>query len=148
VARTLRIALVTALLTLASAGVAYGTYCWVDGKPIPVTCTGSAAKQYNHGCSPIAVAWADCTIGKKTATLRGVVLPNNLVTRYHFEYRKASGGAWTSSPEGTAGPGWMPVTVSAGVSGLTANTKYYFRLVAVNAQGSYTSSTQSFTTLR
>lgn len=149
-ARTLRITLVTALLVFSGAGVAYGTYCWVGGKPIPIKCASGAAKQYHHGCSPVAVTLTECSPGKKTATLRGIVFPNNLETKYHFEYRKVSPSSspWISTPEKTLPKGLLPVTVSAPISGLTSNTKYYVRLVAVNYMGSYTGVTQSFTTTR
>lgn len=149
-ARMLRIALVTTLLVFAGSGVAYGTYCWVHGKPIPIKCASGAVKQYHNGCSPVAVTLTDCTVGKKTATLRGIVFPNNLETRYHFEYRKASPSSspWISTPEKVIPKSVMPVSVTAAISGLSPNTKYYVRLVASNYMGSYTGQTVSFTTTR
>jgi hypothetical protein len=69
-----------------------------------------------------------------SAELNGTVNPNGEDTTYFFEYGEDSSYG-TSSPPEEAGLGTSDVSVSADVSGLSKNTTYHFRLVAVNSGG-------------
>ena len=80
------------------------------------------------------------------ATLKGQVNPGGLATTYHFDYGTGSGyGHSTASKSIPAGS--LPVPVSAGLFGLTANTGYHYRLVASNSEGATESGDQTFSTL-
>ncbi len=85
-----------------------------------------------------------------TATLPGTVDPNGDETTYFFELGTVSGTYTFTSVSASAGSGWDAVAVTTGVSGLNANTPYYYRIAAynsVNGSGSPVyGSEQSFTT--
>jgi hypothetical protein len=96
---------------------------------------------------PSAVSEAASKITQTTATIAGVVNPNNVVnpnasgpddTRYYFQYGTTSGyGLYGPAPPPgeDAGTGVSPVSKEAALSGLEANTEYHYRLVAVNDEG-------------
>jgi hypothetical protein len=84
---------------------------------------------------PLPTTSAATPIGSTTATLKGSVNPNGLATKYFFKYGTSATPysaetAKTSVPAGTS-----PVTASTGVSGLTPETTYHFRLFAENTSG-------------
>jgi hypothetical protein len=84
---------------------------------------------------------------KTSATLNGTVNPNGLETKYHFEYGKNLLGNEHSTPEVSVGAGIKSVEVSSAISGLTENTRYFYKLVATNGKGTSTSSPNAqFTT--
>jgi hypothetical protein len=81
-----------------------------------------------------------------TATLRAQINPNTAETNYHFEYgTSTSYGTHTAD----AGPltGATDQPVSAGISGLQANTLYHYRVVAHNSVGTTEEVDHTFTTL-
>jgi phosphodiesterase/alkaline phosphatase D-like protein len=68
-------------------------------------------------------------IGKNSATLTGVVSPNNQATTYYFQYGTST--AYQGQTIATTVPaGTTPVTVTANVQGLEAQTIFHFRIVA------------------
>jgi hypothetical protein len=67
-------------------------------------------------------------------TLHGIVNPNGAETKYYFEYG-TSESYGSKTAEISAGAGTSNVEVSRILTGLTAKTKYHFRLVATNASG-------------
>ena len=67
------------------------------------------------------------------AVFHGVVNPEGLETKYHWEYGVNS--LSSSTPEVSAGSGVKNVTVSQSVSGLQADTSYEYRLVVTNSTG-------------
>jgi hypothetical protein len=68
------------------------------------------------------------------ATLTGAITPHSAATTYHFEYGTSTRyGA--STPSADAGAGTRGVSVSARIEGLTAGTRYHYRLVASNSAG-------------
>jgi hypothetical protein len=73
-------------------------------------------------------------ITPSSATLTGTVDPGGADATYHFEYGTSSAYGLTT-PETDAGSGTSPVSVSAGISGLTADTTYHYRLVAGTSDG-------------
>ena len=79
------------------------------------------------------------------AFLHGVVNPNGAETKYHFEY-----GTTTSYGKKTAevgvGSGVTNLEESQGIGELTPSTKYHFRIVATNANGTGNGSDEVFTT--
>jgi hypothetical protein len=96
---------------------------------------------------PTVDAEAVSLVGVSSATLSARLNPNGLATEYHFEYvteaaYQANGPAERflgagAAPVGgaSAGNGVSPVSVSATIAGLTPDTEYRFRVVAVNSEG-------------
>jgi hypothetical protein len=95
---------------------------------------------------PTVVTGAANGVGPSTATLTGSVNPNLKASTYHFEYGTTTAYG-TSTPDGSAGAGNSPVSVSAQVGGLSPNTTYHFRLVASNDDGTSVGGDGTFTTL-
>jgi uncharacterized protein (TIGR02145 family) len=81
-----------------------------------------------------------------TATLFGTVNPNLLTTLVSFEW--GTGGAFQHSVASIPGQieGGDYLIVSAGISGLTANTEYQFRVKAENSVGTTYSDEVAFKT--
>jgi hypothetical protein len=81
------------------------------------------------------------------ARLTASVDPNGRATTYHFEYgTSTSYGKRTA--DGGAGSGQSARSVSATITGLKANTRYHYRVVASNDAGVARGRDRSFTTLR
>jgi hypothetical protein len=79
--------------------------------------------------------------------LTATVDPNGRATTYRFEYGTTTGyGKHTA--DASAGSGQSGRSVSATVSGLAANTRYHYRVVATNAAGVTRGRDRTFTTLR
>ena len=77
-------------------------------------------------------------VTKSVATLNGTVDANGLETTYWFEWSTDSllGSALLrKTGEISAGSGTQKVSVKSDITGLTASTTYYFRLVAKNSAG-------------
>jgi putative hemolysin len=92
------------------------------------------------------VATTDATdVTSSTATLNGTVNPNGGSTSYHFEYGTSTNYG-TNTPTASAGSGTSAVSVSAGITGLTAETLYHFRIVASNSGGTSYGDDLTFTT--
>ncbi len=84
-------------------------------------------------------------ITETSATLNGTVNANGLTTTAWFNYGTNSGSyTHTSSTQTITGSGDTSVSIS--ISGLSAGTKYYYRLAAQNSAGTSTGSDTSFTT--
>ncbi len=82
-----------------------------------------------------------------SATLNGVVTPNSSDTHGWFVYGTSStlsGASQTASQD--LGSGSTAVNISAAVSGLSANTTYYFQAFAQNSVATTSGSIQSFVT--
>jgi phosphodiesterase/alkaline phosphatase D-like protein len=84
-------------------------------------------------------------IASCSAILNGTVDPHGLTTTVYFQYGITSSyGSITASQTKT---GNTYQSVSANISGLTANTTYHFRIVAHNTAGITYGSDRTFTTL-
>jgi streptogramin lyase len=85
-------------------------------------------------------------LGMASARLKARLRPNSQQTDYHFEYGRTTAlGEETS--EHNAGSSYDLDEVKATIGGLSPETKYYFRIVAVNDSGESQSAIRSFTTL-
>ncbi|HEX6206314.1 MAG TPA: hypothetical protein VFZ29_10975 [Solirubrobacterales bacterium] len=89
-----------------------------------------------------APPWVGTWIAKmedagEAATLQAFVNPKGLSTTYQFEYGTESGVYTTTAPipGESAGSGTESKPVSYKITGLTPNTKYYYRVSATNAAG-------------
>ena len=95
------------------------------------------------GTAPMATTGSTTNITSSSATLNGTVNANGLSTTAWFEYGTTSGSyGSTSSTQSVSGS--SNTTVSIGISGLSASTTYYYRLVAQNSAGTQYGSEKSF----
>lgn len=79
------------------------------------------------------------------ATVSGAASPNGVDTNVHFQYgTTTSYGSVTSTQAIGSGPDF--VAVNGILTGLTANTTYHYRLVVVNANGTFYGTDQMLTT--
>jgi alpha-amylase len=85
------------------------------------------------------------SVAETTATLNTTVTPNGAATTVSFQYGTTESLGSTTAGQGI-GSGSSPVAVSANLTGLQANTTYYFRAVATNSQVTTTGNTLAFTT--
>ncbi len=81
-----------------------------------------------------------------STTLTGSLDPRGAATTFHFEYGTSTKYGASTPDQAAAGSGRR--TVTAALTGLTANTKYHYRLVATNATGTARGGDHSVTTLR
>jgi Beta-propeller repeat len=84
--------------------------------------------------APTATSGAATAITPDGATLNGTVTPNGGATRVVFEYGTTTAFGAITAPLGV-GSAATPSGVSASIVGLSANTTYYYRLVATNSGG-------------
>lgn len=88
--------------------------------------------------SPTVVTESATAISANGATLNGKITPNGLQTRYWFEYSTDSllgSVLLETTDEKTIGAGSNQTSVTASVSDLNPDTKYYFQLVGQNSSG-------------
>ena len=102
-----------------------------DARPGPPGATTGSARNV----SPVA------------ARLSASVDPNGRATTYHFEYGTTTGYGKRTA-DASAGSGQSARSVSAGISGLSPNTRYHYRVVAGNDAGTVRGRDRSFVTLR
>ncbi|MCK9408118.1 MAG: FG-GAP-like repeat-containing protein, partial [Bacteroidetes bacterium] len=96
---------------------------------------------------PSATTSNASNIGVGTARANGIVYANNASTTVRFVYGTIS-GTYTDSVTATQSPvtGTTNTSVSKSLSGLSANTMYFFRVVASNTNGYVRGNELSFTT--
>lgn len=84
-------------------------------------------------------------ITSRSATVSGTVNPQGRATRYRFEYGTGS-NLNRRTPFVDVGNGTAAVPVAAALTGLEADTRYRYRLVAVSPAGTTRSARRSFRT--
>ncbi len=117
----------------------------VSGVTLSFTTLGPAAAGL-----PTVNTTAATNVATTTATLNGRVNPHNAASTYWFEYGTSPTLAsilGTVSATQTL-PSEATTNVSVNIAGLNTNTKYYFRAVARNPEGTVVSDPVSFTTKR
>ena len=143
-------------------GIANGTTSWSVSRinlysgdnVITVTATDRASNTasdilmvtYNSSIlSPTVTTTQAVSINQTAATLNGLVNAHGLTSSAYFHY-----GTSTSSYTGTTASriinGTTNTTVSTSLSGLSANTTYYYRLAANNSAGISYGNQMNFTT--
>jgi hypothetical protein len=118
----------------------YGT---VNGTTMSFTTTGPTASS-----KPEVHTSSATNISSSDATFVGTINPNGDETTYWFEYSNDSllnNLIGSGTPKGTA-VGSTNQTVKINVNGLSSNTKYYYRLVGRNDNGTVYGDSVSFTT--
>ncbi|HEX5376058.1 MAG TPA: hypothetical protein VFW48_07860, partial [Solirubrobacterales bacterium] len=114
-----------------------------NSRNVYITSTGTVGHLYAFTrvseVSPPAISGTNFSnVTDSEAILRAELNPNGAETSYYFEYVEEatfedSGFAEAlSTPEAELPPGSSPVTVSAALGGLSAETKYRFRLRAAS----------------
>jgi len=98
------------------------------------------------GTAPTATTVAASSITTSSATLNGTVNANNATTTVTFEWGTTTslGNSINATPNSVTGT--SNTNVTANLTGLSANTKYYYRVKAVSANGTTYGSTMNFTT--
>jgi streptogramin lyase len=114
--------------------------------------TGWGAPDGPVASGPAVSTEAATSVAKTGASLNGTVDPEGVETKYYFEYdtkeyKLGEGPHGTKTTEASAGAGTSNVKESKAITGLTANTKYDFRIVATNGTGTTYGLNQVFTTL-
>ena len=105
-----------------------------------------ASAAYTIATAPSVTTKAASALNTSSATLNGSVTANDATTRYWFAYG-TSGTALTGKTTATGAlTGKTATSVSATLTGLKANTTYYFQVVASNAVGTASGAVLSFTT--
>jgi phosphodiesterase/alkaline phosphatase D-like protein len=115
-----------------------------NGAIVSFSTTGPAA-----ALAPTAATRAATNISTSTALLHGMVNPRGALTTYWFEYSSDSllGTLLKrATTHVSAGSATGQTSVTATTTGLVADTKYYFRIIAESSAGSVMGDIQSFTT--
>jgi hypothetical protein len=116
-----------------------GTANQVCGDVQAFTTTGTSA--------PSVSTSAATAIANTSAQLNGSVNAHGAGTVYVFEHGTSTAfGQIAPVPSGNAGSGTTGLAVTTSLSALQPRTTYFYRLVAVNAQGTIRGSVMTFTT--
>jgi len=87
-------------------------------------------------------------LGHEEATINAKIDPDELATRYRFEYGETSAYGMEAPLGGeSVGAGGAPVAVSATLFGLELGKTYHFRVIAENEAGIAIGDDQTFTTV-
>ncbi len=111
----------------------------------PVTSNPSSPSPSAVATAPTVQTGSSVIPSNSTAVLSGKVTPNGLVTTYWYDYGlTANLDSQTTSQD--IGSGFNAITAPAYITGLKANTQYYFRLSAQNRLGTVHGAVYSFST--
>jgi hypothetical protein len=120
-----------------------GNWVFVPRSCLPATLPTSEGEHLPP--APTVTTESPSGVATPNATLNATVNPNGVETKYFFEYgTTTSYGSYTSTK--SAGAGTSKVQVNATLTGLTAGTTYYFRIVASSAIGESFGGAIAFTT--
>jgi hypothetical protein len=97
---------------------------------------------------PTATTSGASAFATSSATVSGSVNPNGSTCTAWFDWGTNSAlSSYTSTASQSIGSGSSDVTVSANLSGLTSNTRYYYRVAGQNGAGTQKGSISNFLTL-
>jgi phosphodiesterase/alkaline phosphatase D-like protein len=106
--------------------------------------TSNVGDTQNPGV-PVVATKAAGAVSQSTAVLNADVNPNGAQTSYYYEYGALNALNSKTSTQ-LIGGGYINYSAPATVTGLNANTTYYFRIVAENEKGKTPGAVLSFTT--
>jgi hypothetical protein len=95
--------------------------------------------------APLVTTGGAAQVTISSATLTGTVNPRGLSTSYYFQYGTTTAYGSRTASTG-AGKGGAGVAAAAQISGLGSNTKYHYRLIAHNSDGTTAGNDRTFTT--
>lgn len=95
--------------------------------------------------SPVVTTGSASAIASDSATLNGSVNPNGLASSAYFQYGTTTSYGTVTGTQ-SLGSGSTVSAVSAAITGLSPQTTYHYRLVAVSTSGTTNGSDQTFTT--
>jgi uncharacterized protein (TIGR02145 family) len=99
-------------------------------------------------CStPLSTTDAATNIGTTTVTLNGTVNANNFSATVTFEYGTTTAYGTSIAAIPNIVNGNSNITVSTGLTGLTPNTVYHYRVISSNCGGTVNGNDQTFTTI-
>jgi hypothetical protein len=93
---------------------------------------------------PVVTTNPASNVATFSATLNGSLDPHGLITTVYFQYGATISYGLTTAPHNQTGNTFR--NVGANISGLSANTRYHFRIVATNSVGTRFGSDRTFTT--
>jgi hypothetical protein len=97
--------------------------------------------------TPLVTTGGAAQVTISSATLTGTVNPRGLSTSYYFQYGTTTAyGSRTAST--AAGKGGAGVAAAAQITGLGSNTRYHYRLIAHNGDGTVAGNDRTFRTPR
>ena len=138
---------VTAELTGLSTGTTY--YFRVAASNASGTTRGSILSftTASPGDPPTVTTIAATSVGATGATLNGSVTPNGLPTSAWFEWGTDSSlASYSTTATQAVGSGSASQTINQGLTGLSTETTYYYRVAASNSQRTTNGLIESFTT--
>jgi uncharacterized protein (TIGR02145 family) len=105
-----------------------------------INCEGTAIygndQQFLTNCiAPVVSTNTASDIGYATATLNGTVNANGFSTTVSFDYGLTTSYGNTATASQSPLSGSINTAVSAGITGLTPNSTYHFRVKAINCEG-------------
>jgi subtilisin family serine protease/streptogramin lyase len=105
-------------------------------------------QRWKQPAAPAVATEAAKPLERTRATLNGSINPEGKATSYQFEWGATTsyGKVAPASPK-SIGSGSSPVKVSEVISGLKANTTYYYHVAAITEKGTVYGETRHFTTL-
>ncbi|MEK7604560.1 MAG: hypothetical protein AAB442_02075 [Patescibacteria group bacterium] len=129
-------------------GIGYLVYGSSSGEPAPTATTTPPVVTPSVVRTPVAPFGTTGTLvvaSNATAVVTGTVIPNGAFTSYWYDYgRTESLGALTT--EQSVGSGYASIATPGIITGLAANTTYFYRLSAQNGYGTVRGVTYSFMT--
>jgi hypothetical protein len=93
---------------------------------------------------PVVTTNPASNVATFSATLNGSLDPHGLITTVYFQYGTTISYGLTTAPHNQTGNTFR--NIGANISGLSANTRYHFRIVATNSAGTRYGSDRTFTT--
>jgi hypothetical protein len=93
---------------------------------------------------PVVTTRAATSVARSSARLNGLLNPHGLPTTFHFQYGRTANYGHTTAPRNRTGNAAQPVF--ANINGLTPHTRYHYRLVASNSDGTRYGGDRFFTT--
>lgn len=111
----------------------------------PQVQTPAPSEETQASVPSVSTNGSDLFVSNSTALVTGKVTPNGAQTAYWYDYGNTPALGTRTSPQ-TIGSGFVAIPAPAYITGLAANTLYYFRLSAQNAYGTVNGATNTFTT--